>query len=159
MEERKGQVVQHARLEALLEELKEETNGLTVRLDRRTRAKSYEGVLNCTVLLVVTACYETHPTKNSNISYLWVAEAGFYQQIGDDDFISEFSRVEVLKAVKQNTGRLKQIIEEFLGLKVKPGMYAVSSDLLDFRGITNLVDLYELYRVKPKGENFRAKQE
>jgi hypothetical protein len=123
MEERKGQVVQHARLEALLEELKEETNGLTVRLDRRTRAKSYEGVLNCTVLLVITACYEAHPIKNSNISYLWVAEAGFYQQIGEDDFISEFSRVEVLKAVKQNTGRLKQIIEEFLGLKVKPGMY------------------------------------
>jgi hypothetical protein len=153
MEEGKGQIVQHTRLEALLEELREDTTHLTVRIDRRTRAKTYEGVENCTVLLVVTACYETATKRNPNTIYLWVAEAGFYQQVGEDDFISEFSRAEVLKAVRQNTEQLKRIMEEYLEIKVRQGMYSVPAELLNFTGITKLVDLYELYRVKGNGES------
>jgi hypothetical protein len=153
MDERKGQIVQHIRLEALLEELREDKANLTVRLDRRTRAKTYEGVQNCTVLLVVTACYETATKRNPNTIYLWVAEAGFYQQVGEDDFISEFSRIDVLNAVKRNAQQLKQIIEEYLEIKVKQGMYSVPAELLDFRGVTKLVDLYEMYRAKSRGEN------
>jgi hypothetical protein len=150
MDERKGQIVQHSRLESLLEELQEDTTNLTVRLDRRTRAKTYEGVQNCAVLLVVTACYETAVKRNPNTIYLWVAEAGFYQQVGEDDFISEFSRAEVFKAVQQNSEQLRQIIEKYLEIKVKQGIYSVPADLLDFRGVTKLVDLYEVYRTKLK---------
>jgi hypothetical protein len=141
MSEVKGRVVQHTRLEGLLEELNQETFGLTVRLDSRTRTRTYGGVQDCRVLIIVTACYETNHHRNPDTLYLWVAEGGFYQRIGNSDW-GEYSREFVIKTVGESLEALKAIIQEKLkdvsgetaGVEVKQGIVLRSGRITGHSG-------------------------
>lgn len=157
MSEIKGRIVQHTRLEALIEELGQWAYGLTLRLDSRTRFKNYGGVTDCRVLIILTACYETDEMKNPDTIYLWVAEAGYYQQINNKQW-GEYSREFVFDTVKMNMEKLKEIIGERIGIsEVKQGMYYVPSELLDVRGITTSLDLYASYRKEREREHGNSK--